>query len=395
MPRNPNKIDYSRGFPERFEAFEKLTDTRKDGYTKHHFGEIIFMAFTCIVCGIKSYELMEEFCEIRIKWFEKWLTLPNGVPSYNTFSRLMESLDPVLFSQCIITHLRLAGVEVEDDQIAIDGKALRGSRTKEERHIHAVSAWACEKGITLAQAFVDEKSNEITAIPELLKMLNLKGAVVTIDAMGTQREIASDIVEAGGDYVLCAKGNQGDLHQEIIDQFDFAARQLDPAKLSSKNWSFHSEEEKNRGRLERRHTIVCHNLDWMSRKIRDAWKALGSIILVQRQVLEKDGNWCTEIHYYISSLKKVKAKKMQKYIRSHWRIENSCHWVLDTLFREDHNQTGKRNAAKNLSTLRRMALNALKRATDHSTRKRPSSMPKKQLRAAQDESYLEEILSLV
>jgi len=401
MPRNPDKIDYSRGFPQNFEAFAELTDTRGDGHTKHHFGEIIFMAYTCIVCGVKSYELMEEFCEIRQKWFEKWLSLPNGTLSYNTFSRIMESLDPEIFSRCIIIHLRLAGVEVEDnqtpidDQVAIDGKALRGSRTKEDRHIHAVSAWACEKGITLAQAFVDEKSNEITAIPELLKMLNLQGAVVTIDAMGTQREIASQIADAGADYVLCVKGNQGDLHKEIIDQFDFAARQLDLGKLSSKNWSFHLEEETNRGRLEKRQTIVCYNLDWMSQKNRDAWKALGSIILVQRQVLEKDGNWRTEIHYYISSLKKVKAKKMQKYIRSHWRIENSCHWVLDTLFREDHNQTGKRNAAKNLSTLRRVALNALKGATDHSKRKRPSSLTKKQLRAAHDESYLEEILSLV
>lgn len=395
MPGNPNKIDYSRGFPESFEAFEELTDTRKDGYTKHHFGEVIFMAFTCIVCGVKSYELMEEFCKIRRKWFGKWLTLPNAIPSYNTFSRIMESLDPVLFSQCIITHLRLAGVELEDDQIAIDGKALRGSRTKEERHIHAGSAWACAKGITLAQSFVDEKSNEFTAIPELLKMLNLQGAVMTIDAMGTQRGIASQIIASGADYVLCVKGNQGDLHKEIIDQFDFAARQLDTTKRSSKNWSLYLEEEKNRGRLERRQTIVCHNIDWMTPKIRDHWKALASIILVQRQVREKDGNWRAEIHYYISSLKKVKAKKMQNYIRSHWRIENSCHWVLDTLFREDHNQTGKRNAAKNLSTLRRMALNALKRATDHSTRKRPGSLPKKQLRAAHDESYLEEILSLV
>lgn len=124
------------------------------------------MVCTCIICGMKSYELMEEFCEIRQKWFEKWLALPNGTPSYNTFSRSIESLDPVLFSRCIIVHLRVAGVEVEDDevpiddQIAIDGKALRGSRTKDERHIHAVSAWACEKGLTLAQTFVDEKSNE-------------------------------------------------------------------------------------------------------------------------------------------------------------------------------------------------------------------------------------------
>lgn len=395
MPRNPNKIDYSGGFPENFEIFSALQDTRKSGHTLHHFGEIIFMAFTCIVCGVKSYELMEEFCKLRRKWFAKWLTLPNGIPSYNTFSRVIEGLDPVLFSECIIAHLKLNEIELSAGQIAIDGKALRGSKTKEDRHIHAVSAWACDQGLTLAQAFVDEKSNEITAVPELLKMLNLEGAVVSLDAMGTQRDNASRIDDAGGAYVLSVKGNQGDLHKELIDQFQFAARQLETKKLSKKNWSEHHQEEKNRGRVEKRRTIVCHNLDWMDPKILAAWQGLACIILVQRQVLLKSGEWRTEVHYYISSLKGVKAKKMQQYIRNHWRIENSCHWVLDTLFREDHNQTGKRNAAKNLSTLRHIALNALKKASDHSTRKRPSSLTKKQLRAAHDEAYLEEVLSLV
>ena len=395
MPRNPNKTDYSRNFPEGFSVFENLEDTRKDGHTRHHFGEIIFMAFVSIVCGMKSYQLMEDFCSVRCEWFKKWLSLPNGTPSYNTFSRVIESIDPALLSQCIISHLRQAGIKVKDEQIAIDGKALRGSRTREVSHIHAVSAWACERGLTLAQAFVDEKSNEITAIPELLKMLNIKGAVVTIDAMGTQRKIAAQIVDSGGDYILCAKGNQGDLHKEIIDQFDLASRQLSAEKPSSENWSFHSSEEKNRGRLEKRQTIVCHDLNWMNPTIATAWKEISSVVLVQRQVLEKGKTWRTEIHYYISSLKDVTAQAMQGYIRSHWRIENSCHWILDTLFREDHNQTRKRNSAKNLSSLRRIALNALKEATDHSTRKKASSLTSRQLRAALDEAYLEEVLSLV
>ena len=169
MPRNPNKIDYSGGFPDHFETFKAPQDSRKGGHTLHHFGEIIFMAFTCIVCGVKSYELMEEICDIRHKWFKKWLSLPNGIPSYNTFARVIEGLDPVLFSQCIMTHLQLAKVDIEAEQIAIDGKALRGSRTKDLRHTHAVSAWACDKGMTLAQAFVDEKSNEITAVPKPLE----------------------------------------------------------------------------------------------------------------------------------------------------------------------------------------------------------------------------------
>ncbi len=227
MPRNPNKIDYSGNFPEGFEIFSEISDPRGDGNTHHHFGEIVFMAFTCIVCGVKSYELMEEFCELREKWFRKWLELPNGTPCYNTFSRVMEALDPVGFSRCILAHLQQAGSVIGGRQIAIDGKALRGSRSLGIAHIHAVSAWACESGLTLAQAFVTEKSNEITAIPELLEMLNLKGAVITIDAMGTQRDIAAKIIDGKGDYLLCVKDNQKNLHREISDQFEFAARQLD------------------------------------------------------------------------------------------------------------------------------------------------------------------------
>jgi len=397
MPRNPDKIDYTGSFPEGFEIFSELSDPRGEGHTRHHFGEIIFMAFTAIVCGVKSYELMEEFCELREKWFRKWLKLPNGLPCYNTFARVMEALDPVPFSACILTYLQQAGAVISGEQIAIDGKALRGSRSLGINHIHAVSAWACESGLTLAQAFVSDKSNEITAIPELLQMLNLKGAVITIDAMGTQREIAAQIVDGKGDYLLCVKDNQKKLYQEISDHFDFASRQLGQAQLDPKNWSYHESEEQAHGRLEKRQTVVCHELAWMDHDIRAMWKGLGSIMMVTRRSETKAGKVRTQTSYYMSSLKEERAEKIQGYIRGHWRIENSCHWVLDTLFREDHNQTVQRNAAKNLGTLRRIVLNALKQAPDHSARnrKRPSSLTRKQLRAMHDEAQLEEILSLV
>ncbi len=395
MPRNPNKIDYSKGLPEGFQAFEALQDPRNGGHTLHHFGEIIFMALTCIVCGVKSYELMEEFCKLKRPWFEKWIELPNGIPCYNTFARVLEALDPVLFSQCIANHLAGAGFLESGDQIAIDGKALRGSRSGESSHIHAVSAWACANGITLAQAFVSEKSNEITAIPDLLKMLNIEGAVVTIDAMGTQREIAGQIVDQDGDYILCVKGNQGNLHKEIIDQFDFAARQIEGGKLSPENWSYAESLEKGHGRIDKRQTVVCHHVEWMESSIRKAWKGLNCVVMVSRHSDQGEGKTRAETSYYMSSLKATKAAQMQRYIRDHWRIENACHWVLDTLFREDHNQTRQRNAARNLSTLRRIALNALRLAPDNSTRKRPKSLTKKQLQAAHDDAYLEEILSLM
>ncbi len=338
---------------------------------------------------------MEEYCNLRIEWFKKWLELPNGVPSYNTFSRLFEALDPTVFGQCIVTHLAQTGVTLTDEQIAIDGKALRGSRSNNQSHIHAVSAWACDKGVTLAQSFVAEKSNEITVIPELLDMLNLDGAVVSMDAMGTQTNNAEIITDKNGDYVFCVKANQKSLHQEIIDQFDFAGRQLGEAQLKSTNWSYSETLAKSHGRMERRQTIVCHYLDWMDKEIRDRWKSLGSIIMVSRDRDHGGEKSKVETHYYITSLTKCTAEKIQSYIRNHWRIENSCHWVLDTLFREDHNQTRMKNAAKNLGTMRRIALNILKLAPDNSTGKRPKSLPKKQLRAANDDAYLEACLSLV
>jgi hypothetical protein len=217
MPRNPNKIDYSKGFPEGFETFAAIEDPRTGGRTLHHFGEIVFMAFAAMLCGARSYELIEEFCELSEEWLRKWLKLPNGIPCANTFSRVFQAIEPAAFARCIAVHLEQLGLGTVAGQIAIDGKALRGSRSGELSHVHVVSAWACEAGITLAQTFVGDKTNEITAIPELLAMLNLKAAVVTIDAMGTQRAIAQDIVERDGDYILAVKGNQGRLHDEIAD----------------------------------------------------------------------------------------------------------------------------------------------------------------------------------
>ena len=222
MPRNPHKTDYSQGFPAGFEVFASISDPRDGGHTLHHFGEILFIAFAAVLCGVRSYDLMEEFGELQEKWLRQWLELPHGIPCANTFSRVFQAIEPTAFATCIADHLAHLGFAMAGGQIAIDGKALRGSRSGETTHLHAVSAWACEAGITLAQTFVSEKSNEITAIPELLEMLNLQGAVVTIDAMGTQRAIADQIVTKGGDYLLSVKGNQGRLHDETRDQFGFA-----------------------------------------------------------------------------------------------------------------------------------------------------------------------------
>ena len=403
MPRNPNKTDYSQGFPGGFEVFASINDPRDGGHTLHHFGEILFIAFAGVLCGVRSYELMEEFGELREDWLRKWLKLPNGVPCANTFSRVFQAIEPTAFAGCIAEHLARLGFAMEGGQIAIDGKALRGSRSGETTHLHAVSAWACEAGITLAQAFVGEKTNEITAIPELLAMLNLKGAVVTIDAMGTQRAIAEKIINSGGDYILSVKGNQGRLHDETRDQFAFALRhldparldpaRLDPARLDPKRWSFAQTKESGHDRTETRQTVVCHDLQWMDPAIRAEWKGLASLIMIHRHTLLGAGKTRSETSYYMSSLKDVRAPAMLGYIRGHWAIENSCHWVLDAIYREDHNQTRDRNSAANHSILRRMALNAHNRMPFEG--KKRKSLPQRELRATHDPQYLEQLLSLM
>ena len=393
MPRNPNKTDYSQGFPEGFEIFASISDPRNGGHTRHHFGEILFIAFAAVLCGVRSYELMEEFGELRENWLCKWIKLPNGIPCANTFSRVFQAIEPTAFARCIAEHLPRLGFAMKGGQIAIDGKALRGSRSGETTHLHAVSAWACEAGITLAQAFVGEKTNEITAIPELLEMLNLKGAVVTIDAMGTQRAIADKIVKKGGDYVLSVKGNQDSLHDEIRDQFAFALRQLDPSRLDPQRWSFAQTKESGHDRSETRQIMICHDLDWMDPAIRKAWTGLSCVIMVYRHTLLGAGKIRSETSYYMSSLQDVRGPEMLAYIRGHWGIENRCHWVLDAIYREDHNQTRDRNSAANHSILRRMALNAHNRMPFEG--KKHKSLPKRELRAAHDTDYLEQLLSLM
>jgi hypothetical protein len=279
MPRNPNKVDYSGGFPEGFEVFASIQDPRDGGNTRHHFEEILFIAFAAVLCGVRSYELMEEFAELRESWLRKWLKLPSSIPCANTFSRVFQAIEPTAFAECIAAHLARIGFVMQGGQIAIDGKALRGSRSGDTTHLHAVSGWACEAGITLAQAFVGEKTNEITAIPELLEMLNLKGAIVTIDAMETQRAIASKIVEKGGDYILSVKGNRGRLHDEIRDQFAFSLRQLTPAKLDTTRWTLAQTKDIGNDREETRQIMVCHDLGWMDPEVCGEWKNLSSVIL--------------------------------------------------------------------------------------------------------------------
>lgn len=390
MPINPNKIDYSKGLPERLFAFEIMEDPRTGGNTKHHFGEILFMVVSAMLCGMNSFLEIESFCKYQTKWLKNWISMPNGVPRAQTFSNLFQIIDNKTFNQCLTNHLQTLLPEIQQQVIAIDGKNLRGSGNKTDKlkASHAVSAWAADSGVTLGQEFVGTKTNEIDAIPKLLDMLSLRGHIVTIDAMGTQTTIADKIIELGADYILAVKGNQKALHDEVIYQFDFASKQLDLNKLES-HWSVDIEKDKSHGKVVTRRVVATTYLDWMNPETRERWSNLKSIVMVETETFSSEGEQPTRhIRYYISSLE-ANAKDFQKHIRTHWSIENQCHWVLDTAFKEDHQQCYKKQVARNLGTVRRIVLNMLK--IDDTRRE---SIPQKRFSALMDIEFRELLLSL-
>ncbi len=387
MPRNPNKIDYSGGLPHGFERFTVIEDPRTGGNRKHHFGELLFIAVSSLVCGVQSFSGMIEFAHLYKDWLKKWIKLPNGIPVAQTMTNLFSILDPQSFSKCVVEHIKDIYPELAKQLIAVDGKSLRGSHTDSSELDHCVSAWAADTGVTLALEFVQQKSNEIPAIPKLLQQLEIKGHVVSVDAMGTQTAIATQIKQQEGDYLMALKRNQGKLHDEVIDQFHYAKTQIEREK--SKSWDLHETVEKSNGRVTTRRVAVTNDLCWMQKSIRKRWYGLSSLVAIESESYDIQKKKTTrQTRFYISSLE-ASAEEFQKLIRQHWSIENGCHWVLDTLYREDHSQVRAKNAAKNFAILRRVAVNLLK--IDHSIKK---SLPMKQMRAMASEEYREKILTL-
>ncbi len=387
MPRNPDKIDYTGGHPLGFERFTIIEDPRTGGNKKHHFGELLFIAVSSLVCGVQSFAGMIEFAHLYEDWLKKWIKLPNGIPVPQTLTNLFSVLDSKSFSKCVVEHINDLYPELARQLIAVDGKTIRGSGTSNSEQEHCLSAWAADTGVTLALEFIQKKSNEIPAIPKLLDQLELKGHVISVDAMGTQKAIATKIKEKGADYLMALKRNQGALHGEVIDQFHFAKTQIQREK--SESWSIHKDVNKGNGRVTTRRIAVTNNLDWMQPSIRKSWDGLQSLIAVEAETYQMTTKKMTKhTRFYISSLDEP-ASELQKLIRQHWSIENGCHWVLDTLYREDHSQVRVKNAAKNFAILRRIALNLLK--IDESVKK---SLPMKQMRAMASDSYRESVLSL-
>lgn len=366
-----------------FLHFSVLSDPRIDRTKKHNLIDVLFIAICTIVCGGEGFTDMEEFGEAKESWLRKYLELPHGIPSHDTFRRVFATLDPEEFSACFTKWSQALHEATKGEVIALDGKTIRHSfdTYSGQAPLHMVSAWATESGLALGQVRVDDKSNEITAIPKLLEMLDVKGRIITTDAMGCQREIAKKIVDKKGDYVFCLKGNHESLHDEVKFFFD----ECKSADYQEVEHRYFETVEKEHGRIEIRRCWVVEDdaIKWLERE--DQWPGMRSIAVVESERRIR-GKTTVETRYFISSLK-GSAEKVARAVREHWAIENSLHWVLDVTFNEDMSRIRKDNAPENLSILRKIALNAIKKEQTCKV-----SVRRRVKRAGWDNSYLELVL---
>jgi len=359
-----------------FNYFSTIEDPRKWINVQHKLLDIIVISIVAVICGAEGWEEIEDFAISKTSFFRSILELPYGIPSHDTIRRVFMLLAPESFEQCFKAWTDSL-VKRQEGVVAFDGKTLRDShdRCKGKLPIHMVSAWSAANGIVLGQIAVGEKSNEITAIPKLIEILDIKGLIVTIDAMGTQTKIAEAIKGKGADYILALKGNQGYLKELVVSGFQ-----------NRKSDLFYQTIEKDHGRIEIRKCSVINQIEWMDEE-KDRWRDLKSIIKID-SVREIQNKKTEETRYYISSLNKG-AELISKSIREHWGIENKLHWSLDVTFREDESRKRAGKTAKNFTIVRRIALNLLRTCDDLKI-----SLKRKRLKAGWDEKYLRNILKI-
>lgn len=363
--------------------FQQLEDPRVDRTKRHSLMAIITIAIFAVLAGADGFVAIETYGKAKQTWLEKFLDLPNGIPSHDTFARVLGALEPGELQASFLSWVSSISEKLSIELIHIDGKTANGSYDREGKlkALHSVSAWSSEHGLVLGQQKVDGKSNEITAVPLLLRLLNLKGAVVTLDAMGTQTAIAAQIKQAGGEYVLALKANQGKLNQQVKAWFE----QAQANGFSGIEYSYQETVETGHHRLETRQVWAVDVSQLPPLHRQSQWLGLTTVVMVKRtRQLWKQTT--TEVCWYISSLAASSARHNQV-IRCHWSIENSLHWVLDVTFNEDASRIRKGNAPENLGLLRRLSVNLLKRE--------PSklSLLMKRYKAGMDNDFLLKILA--
>jgi predicted transposase YbfD/YdcC len=360
--------------------FSRLKDPRINRRKRHLLLDVITIALCAVVAGANDFQQVEAFGKRRLDWLRKFLELPNGVPSHDTFERVFQRLDPHAFQRCFLGWLQSLHRQSGGEHFAIDGKTLRrsGSPKNGLGPLHLVSVWATAANLSLGQVAVDEKSNEITAIPKLLELLDLRGALVTIDAMGCQKKIAEQVVTAGGDYLFTVKDNHPRLLEDVVSCFSKAIE----GDFEGVEHSRHVTEEYGHGRHERRYYNVIVNPEGIRDK--EQWAKLCVIghCYSERTV---NGETSHEDRYFIGS-RRADARYYGGALRGHWGIENNLHWQLDVTFREDENQVSNPNGAQNLALLRRLAVSLLKR---HPSKQ---SLAGKRFEAGLDTEFLEQVL---
>jgi predicted transposase YbfD/YdcC len=366
-----------------FDSLDQVPDPRRERTKLHQLVDILVIAVCATICAAETWEEIAEFGQAKESWFRKFLALPNGIPSHDTFRRVFLRINPKKFQESFLVWVRSVAEMTDGEVVAIDGKQARGARTADGKEgLRMVNAWACEQRLVLGQLKTREKSNEITAIPLLLELLELRGCIVTIDAMGCQTEIAAQIISQEADYVLSLKGNQGQLHEEVAEYFAWAER-IDFKDLE---YDYCRTLEKDHGRIEERRCWVTEDTDWFTEKAE--WAGLRSFIMIEaaREVVGQAAT--VERRYFISSLA-ADAKQALRAVRGHWQVENSLHWILDVAFREDACRTRTGHAPENLATLRHIAVNLLKQE-----RSCKLGIKSKRLKAGWDESYMLKVLNI-